>query len=421
MKSYRGGFSRLVRLHLPLILLLALCPPILAEEEARTALIVGVKDYRDHYFHGLDAPVEDAKAVQAKLQALGFQTEVLSNPNKRQLTEAVDAFGALLARRGGVGLFYFSGHGAMKSDEEANYLIPVGTNIRTENDLPEEAVNAQRVANRMKEAKNSLNLVLLDACRNHGLPRGDGAKSAGGGLAAMRGARGLIYFFATQPGAVSIEDTDAKRSVFTTALLRHMDIPGLSFMDMISDVTAETEKISLEGDPKAGAQTPFINGTVVGRFYFQPAISASSEIPQPVPGTEKVSPPAPAPNTVGSRLQFRLEADAGDSDAEILDGSSAHEKIRLSKAVLLDESAIASASRFLSQNGMPEIHLHFTKEGAGKFAEITKAGEGRRLAILFNGRVLTSPKINAQITGGEATISGNFSDTEIASILKALH
>ena len=39
------------------------------------------------------------------------------------MAEAVDAFGAKLKANGGVGLFYFSGHGAQIGGE--NYLIPV--------------------------------------------------------------------------------------------------------------------------------------------------------------------------------------------------------------------------------------------------------------------------------------------------------
>ena len=257
------------------------------EDEARSALVVGVESYSDRYFTPLGAPVADARAFQAKLQALGFQSDLLINPTKRQLTEAVDTFGSTLARRGGIGLFYFSGHGSMKSDESgANYLIPAGTNIRTENDLPEEAFNAQRIANRMMEVKNRLSLVFLDACRNHGLPRGDGAKSSGGGLAAMRGASGLMFFFATQPGEVAFEDT-SKRSLFTTALLKHMGTPGISFMEMMGDVTAETEETSFSLTEKKFRQSPFVTGTIRGRFYFRPTKSITD-----APAASVIFPPA---------------------------------------------------------------------------------------------------------------------------------
>ena len=112
MKYRRGSIRRFIRLHLPLLF-----SPGARRADSRRKRGGShgshrrSKDYRDRYFYALDAPIEDAKAVQAKLQALGFQTEVLNNPNKRQLTEAVDAFGALLARRGGVGLLIFPATG----------------------------------------------------------------------------------------------------------------------------------------------------------------------------------------------------------------------------------------------------------------------------------------------------------------------
>lgn len=262
-----------------------------AQEEARTALVVGVDKYDDLYFKELGAPVAESKVLQLKLEALGFQVQLLVNPTRRELYEATDAFGSTLARRGGVGFFYFSGHGAMKSDEAGtNYLIPTRTSIRTENDLPEEAFNAQRIANRMKEAKNRLNLIFLDACRNNALPKGDGTKSSGGGLAAMRGASGLMFFFATQPGEVAIEDA-GKRSLFTSALLKHLDAPNLSFMDMMGDVTSDTESSSATLTGNRIRQSPFISGTFSGRFYFNRS-ATRNERGNPPPG-QPVAPIAP--------------------------------------------------------------------------------------------------------------------------------
>ncbi len=47
-------------------------------------------------------------------------------PTKPRWRKPSHAFGAKLKANGGVGLFYFSGHGAQISGE--NYLIPVSVN-----------------------------------------------------------------------------------------------------------------------------------------------------------------------------------------------------------------------------------------------------------------------------------------------------
>ncbi len=135
-----------------------------------------------------------------------FGGKPLINPTRRQLLDAVESYVDALRKRGGVGLFYYSGHGVQDEEGAANYIIPTGTPIRSVKDLPEEAVNVQRVVNRMGEAKNRLNLLFLDACRNNNLPRE--AKSGSAGLAAMRGASGLMVFFATHPNDDEPEGCD---------------------------------------------------------------------------------------------------------------------------------------------------------------------------------------------------------------------
>lgn len=262
----------MMRLLLPLLILASsLVLPLSAQpaSEARTALVIGVGNYADRYFSRLQAPENDARAMAGKLESLGFTVTMKLNATRREMMDATDVFGETLAKKHGVGLFYFSGHGSIKLDEaDPNFLIPVGTAISSREDLPQEAFNVQRVANRMKEAGNRLNLVFLDACRNNALP--SRAKDATGGLAAMRGASGLMFFFATQPNQIALEDADKRRSLFTDALLAHMATPGLSFMDMMADVTAATERLSVE-EGGSFKQSPFMSGTLSGRFSFQPA------------------------------------------------------------------------------------------------------------------------------------------------------
>ncbi len=270
--------------------------------EARTALVIGVGNYADRYFNTLEAPETDAQAMAEKLKALGFDVTLKLNATRREMLAVTDTFGETLAKRQGVGLFYFSGHGSLKADEpDPNFLIPTGTTISSREDLPQEAFNAQRVANRMKEAGNRLNLIFLDACRDNALP--SRSKDAAGGLSAMRGASGLMFFFATQPNQIAIEDSANKRSLFTHALLKNMATPGLSFMDMMADVTAETEKLSAE-EGKTFRQSPFMSGTLSGRFTFVPV-----SLPR-IPST--TSPPAIAEKpTVVSSFGPDVELKAG--------------------------------------------------------------------------------------------------------------
>ena len=57
---------------------------------------------------------------------LGFEVTLLRDARRRQMHDAVRAFGRQL-RQGGVGLFYFAGHGLQMAGE--NYLVPIGADI----------------------------------------------------------------------------------------------------------------------------------------------------------------------------------------------------------------------------------------------------------------------------------------------------
>ena len=73
----------------------------------------------------LNNPVNDATAIAAALQEIGFQVTVLRDADLRAMDEAVNTFSNKL-RQGGVGLFYFAGHGLQVQGE--NYLVQPGRN-----------------------------------------------------------------------------------------------------------------------------------------------------------------------------------------------------------------------------------------------------------------------------------------------------
>ena len=66
--------------------------------------------------------MNDAEAMAKALDEAGFDVTVATDADQAAMTKAIHAFGAKLIAKGGVGLFYFSGHGAQISGE--NYLIP---------------------------------------------------------------------------------------------------------------------------------------------------------------------------------------------------------------------------------------------------------------------------------------------------------
>ena len=89
---------------------------------------------------------------------------------------------------------------------------------------------------------------------------------------------------------------------------------------------------------------------------------------------------------------------------------------------LLDVAALALATvESKEKPDFSKIQLFLTAQGRSRFARITKAHIGDRLGILLEGRLVSAPRIRAEIAGGTAAITGNFSRTEAKALVARLN
>ena len=70
--------------------------------------------------------------------------------------------------------------------------------------------------------------------------------------------------------------------------------------------------------------------------------------------------------------------------------------------------------------GSPYVSFSLKPEGAQLFAEITQAAVGERLAIILDGEVISAPRINGPIVGGNGQITGSFTDKEAFELATSL-
>ena len=155
-----------------------------------------------------------------------------------------------------MGLFYFAGHGVQMSGE--NYLLPVGGHIRGESDIKTGAVTATEIVDAMASARNGLNIVVLDACRNNPINKG-----ATRGLSRINSNESLFVSYSTSPGAVAL-DGEGGNSPYTKYLATSIATPNLNI--------EETFKRTLKGvyQETKGEQIPWISSTFFGDFVFRP-------------------------------------------------------------------------------------------------------------------------------------------------------
>lgn len=91
-----------------------------------------------------------------------------------------------------------------------------------------------------------------------------------------------------------------------------------------------------------------------------------------------------------------------------------NEPVLLEKAANMTGDALTNASVRFDQSSFnePLVSIQFNAEGAKKFADLTAANVGRRLAIVLDGKVQSSPRIKEAIPSGEAVITGRFTPEE---------
>jgi uncharacterized caspase-like protein len=234
-----------------------------AEPGPRVALVIGNAAYRNA---PLSNPGNDAKAMAQQLEQLGFHVIRVQDGTQQQMFQAVRSFGDAL--RGGVGLFYFAGHGVQVKGR--NFLIPVDAQIEREDEVPYKALDVGLVLEKMEAARNPLNIVILDACRNNPFARGLRSAGSGGGLAQMDAPSGSLVAFATAPGATA-EDGRGANGLYTSHLLRQMAVPGLPIEEVFKRTRVAVKQES------GGRQIPWESTSLEGAFFFAGAAGAAGQ------------------------------------------------------------------------------------------------------------------------------------------------
>ncbi|MCX5856150.1 MAG: caspase family protein [Deltaproteobacteria bacterium] len=251
-----------IRIFLILFMLVLILPStLLAATEQRIALVIGNSAYSSS---PLKNPVNDAADMAANLQRLGFSVTLKKNASHQEMEDSIRVFGDQL-KKGGVGLFFYAGHGVQIGGR--NYLLPIGARIDKDTDVKFRAVDTETVLAEMGNAGNNLNIVILDACRDN--PFGRSFRTGSRGLAIISDApKGTLITYSTSPGRVAADGSD-RNSPYTESLLRHMNTSGLPIEEVFKEVRRDL------GRKTGGQQVPWELSSLEGQFYFSPGKQSS--------------------------------------------------------------------------------------------------------------------------------------------------
>lgn len=104
-------------------------------------------------------------------------------------------------------------------------------------------------------------------------------------------------------------------------------------------------------------------------------------------------------------VQLRMETDSGGSGTAAMPQLCAPGLCYVGQEVYLDERDLRGA---MLQEGETQglLVLEFTADGARKLQLVTRSNNGRRMAVVQDGRVLALMLIRQEIAGGRAELEG---------------
>lgn len=211
----------------------------------RVALVIGNAAYANE---PLGNARNDARAMSEVLLSLGVEVIRREDMDARAMRQALAEFDRRL-RDGGVGLFYFAGHGLRVAGR--TLLLPVDADRRSPVSLVTRGIDLRFVLAAMSAPRpHQLNLLILDTCLNN--PFAGSTGSAGSAALPEQ----TLIAHATAPGSIAIEGEG--HGIYTEALIRAMRQPsrkvfgGTGVFDMFARAAADVRRIT------GGRQLPWI-------------------------------------------------------------------------------------------------------------------------------------------------------------------
>jgi formylglycine-generating enzyme required for sulfatase activity len=189
------------------------------------------------------------------------------------------------------GFFWYAGHGIQAAGE--NYLLPVDIEAGDEAGIVYGSYPLGRLLLSLEgTAKNKLNLVVLDACRDNPFKNlAGGSRGLSRGFVTVeRPPPDIFIMFSTAPGTVALDGDGTRNSPFTEAFLRYMDSAEILPV-MAGLVTRETLRLT------GGKQRPYQNGSIVSDLYYSLAAGSRAERP----AAAAANPVASLPRTVAEK------------------------------------------------------------------------------------------------------------------------
>jgi SecD/SecF fusion protein len=250
----------------------------------------------------------------------------------------------------------------------------------------------------------------------------------------------------------NLKNIEKRNSILLDELLRQskgrlqlgLDLKGGVAFTLEVDERALGDQVEIR-EEKLSKAIEIISNRVNGLGVAEPIIRPVGEnrIEVQLPGvTTKDNPEVLANLRKPARLDFKLvhpfaqppgETPPGYEimalDIETRSGENYVEELFVKRIPEMTGEGVADSYPIMDEYGRYKILLKFTSEGARQFAAVTRAiaqenqrtGRLGRLAIVLDGKLYSAPTVREEISGGNAEISGSFSQREAIDLSNVLN
>lgn len=221
-------------------------------EARKVALVIGNGDYANTT--RLVNPGNDIRIIAASAKAAGFDdVTVAADLAVNDFQKAMRDFRAK-ADGAEVAMVYYAGHGIEAQGK--NWLIPTDAQLKSDLDLPYEAINLDRMMEAVSGAQ--IRMVVLDSCRNNPFGRSwrSGTRAVENGLAGVE-ADDVLVIFAAAPGQTAADGTSGN-SPFATSLAKRLPQPDTPVQLLGGLIRDDVLKAT------GGSQRPFVSASITG-------------------------------------------------------------------------------------------------------------------------------------------------------------
>ena len=306
---------------------------VLPAQGKRYALVIGVDRYADTQITTLGGASNDARTLaNALIQYAGFPSEQVTLLDSDQPAERQPTRGNILRRLSnlsavippdGLLLISFAGHGIERGGQA--FLLPSDSQVSNDVDLLEQtAINVSQIRDRIKKIGVKQVLVIIDACRNDPVGRGNSDNPLTPAYTKAfnfdlrnREVQAFATLYATEVGHRAYEYKEKKQGYFTWVLVEGLkggaanEKGEVTLASLVKYLQERVPKRVLQDLGPGKDQKPF--AVVEGYRADELVIS----IRDAKAAAQQTNPPDASPPANSSTVDTAVEVKARDADTSL--------------------------------------------------------------------------------------------------------